>query len=133
MAHGNWFDQIWRLWLIWGATPYAGVVTFFPGLLFLSYIGVLAALPISAVGTTHLSVTALQIALNISTIHPDIIPHSIPFPVVVYGIGSATTILVTTLVSIRLLLVRRRHMKIMGKCSLKLHFVMVSKLMVVLA
>ncbi|KAF9442512.1 hypothetical protein P691DRAFT_810496 [Macrolepiota fuliginosa MF-IS2] len=85
--------QIWRLWVIWSATYYAVIVIVLPVFLFLGFIAVdiMAAIP-----------------------HAFPVERSMPIFDTVLILQLAITVLVTVLIIVRLMLVRRRHIKLMG-------------------
>jgi len=93
--------QIWRLWLIWSGTRYAILVCILPILLLLTYIGL--DLPLNVVGG-FISFDQLGISED----------ALIAMQTAAFGIVAAFTILVTALITTRLLLVRRKVTKIMG-------------------
>ncbi|KAF9447027.1 hypothetical protein P691DRAFT_823347 [Macrolepiota fuliginosa MF-IS2] len=84
--------QIWRLWVIYSATQYATVIVALPLLLFLSFIGMDIA--------TMLLPTCQESRLIVDT-------------GTIFASQLAITVLVTLLVVIRLLDIRRRHIELM--------------------
>ncbi|KAF9444352.1 hypothetical protein P691DRAFT_778320 [Macrolepiota fuliginosa MF-IS2] len=85
--------QIWRLWVIWNTTSHVVAVTTLPLLLFLGFIAV--------------DITAF--------IHTG---RSVPIFATVLILQLAITVLVTLLIILRLMLVRRRHIKLMGESDI---------------
>ncbi|KAF5356844.1 hypothetical protein D9756_006800 [Leucocoprinus leucothites] len=90
--------QIWRLRVIWSGTRYAVVIVSFAILLFIGFI------TFTAISITVWSLPANPISDN----------AAISISISAYAFGSATTIFVTLLVSVRLILIRRRHLKLLG-------------------
>ncbi|KAF5357034.1 hypothetical protein D9756_006690 [Leucocoprinus leucothites] len=89
--------QIWRLWILWRATPWYLYVTVLPVSLLLASIGVGIAV---AVNSTHINLFALD--------------YSFAIGLTFFGIPPVTTIIVTALMVLRLGLIRRRHINLIG-------------------
>ncbi|KAF9442833.1 hypothetical protein P691DRAFT_680740 [Macrolepiota fuliginosa MF-IS2] len=89
--------QLWRVWVVWGATRYRVLITTLPTLLLLSYLGMEITITL---------LVQLEIPVPGRTV-------TIYF-YVLYALATATTVLATLLVILRLLSVRRRHIKLMA-------------------
>ncbi|KAF9444351.1 hypothetical protein P691DRAFT_807512 [Macrolepiota fuliginosa MF-IS2] len=89
--------QIWRLWVVWSPTRHAIVVTTLPLLLFLGYIAV------DVIGFAHTT-------------------RSVPVFTTVLVLQLAVTVLVTLLITLRLMLVRRSHVKLMGESDTDIQY-----------
>lgn len=96
--------QIWRLWIVWSGTRYAVVVIILPLTLLLSYIAldipvdiIVCFVSLDQLGISSDSLKAMDTAA--------------------YATGSALTIIVTGLVAMRLLLVRRSYVRLTGTSS----------------
>ncbi|KAF9443741.1 hypothetical protein P691DRAFT_778695 [Macrolepiota fuliginosa MF-IS2] len=86
--------QIWRLWVIYGATRYAIAVIILPLLLFLCYIALGVMTIVLGLDGTQVELLATQVTGTVSQL--------------------AIEIIVTVLIIGRLLVVRRRHINMMG-------------------
>ncbi|KAF7763667.1 hypothetical protein Agabi119p4_8204 [Agaricus bisporus var. burnettii] len=99
--------QVWRVWVIWSSARFRVFIIAFPVIFFVSFI-VLGAL--SILGWAIRGVLPSEdVTSAISTS--------------VYGLGAATTIVVTALATARLLLVRRYHIELMGKSEISNQYV----------
>ncbi|KAJ3566174.1 hypothetical protein NP233_g7162 [Leucocoprinus birnbaumii] len=90
--------QIWRLWVIWSGTRYARTIKIISIVLFSAFI---------AFGTTSITIWSLPK-------NPLSSAASAVVTIGSYALGFANTVFVTLLVSMRLIIVRRRHLKLMG-------------------
>ncbi|KAF9444353.1 hypothetical protein P691DRAFT_645849, partial [Macrolepiota fuliginosa MF-IS2] len=97
--------QIWRLWVIYSATRYAVVVIILPVLLFLCFIamGVINLVPIPVTGDAYETLVVSQLTIEI---------------------------LVTVLVVARLLVVRRRHIRLMGASEISKQYMSIATMLI---
>ncbi|KAF5356750.1 hypothetical protein D9756_006689 [Leucocoprinus leucothites] len=89
--------QIWRLWILWRTTPIFLYVIVLPVSLLLTCIG---ADIVVAVNQAHINYFALD--------------YSFAIGLAFFGIPAVTTITVTSLMVLRLAVIRRRHIDLMG-------------------
>lgn len=89
--------QIWRLWIIWRVTPWFIYIIIIPFSLLLACIGIDIAV---LVNEKHISFLSLDYVFTIGFAF--------------FGIPPLTTIIVTALMVLRLGLIRRRYIKLIG-------------------
>ncbi|KAF9447209.1 hypothetical protein P691DRAFT_671958 [Macrolepiota fuliginosa MF-IS2] len=89
--------QVWRLWVIWSAGPYAIAVSILPILVFLSF-------------------AATDVMPIVWMFYPDLVSAKTASAVFIANLSlqAVFTVSVTALIAARLMLVRRRHIRIMG-------------------